>query len=133
LMISNFSSLSLSFLFQRVNQCLRNACHFSGIESCVAFIDCDHGNVRSHRRQMDSENWKRNENATKCFISEGGPFDYGVYHRAVNLVTQKTFAPRYVYSLFWGFQVSSPLPNCLKTFNCLSNSWICVLLLDHES
>ena len=123
-------SHTCTFLFQRVNQCLRNACHFSGIESCVAFIDCEHGNAQSHHRQVDLENWKRNQNATDCFISEDGPFDYGVYHRAVNLVAQQTFAKRYVYSLFWGFQV----PLVFKIVS--THSIVCLphgFLLDHES
>ncbi|MED6108453.1 putative cyclic nucleotide-gated ion channel 20, chloroplastic [Stylosanthes scabra] len=31
------------FGLQRVNQCLRDACHNSNIPGCMAFIDCGHG------------------------------------------------------------------------------------------
>lgn len=48
--------------------------------------------------------WKNNENASACFGKEG--FDFGIYETAVNLTTHRSFVKRYVYSLFWGFQVS---------------------------
>lgn len=69
------------------------------------FIDCGHG--KAHERfanYADWEPWKNNENATACFGKDG--FDFGIYQNAVNLTTHTSLVKRYVYSLFWGFQVS---------------------------
>lgn len=52
----------------------------------------------------DWDAWKINENATACFGKDG--FDFGIYQTVVNLTTHKSILTRYVYSLFWGFQVS---------------------------
>lgn len=48
-------------------------------------------------------NWTDNENATTCFSEEG--FAYGIYVKAVDLTTADSVITKYVYSLFWGFQV----------------------------
>lgn len=76
------------------------------MERCTEFIDCGHGD--GNKRFDDEptwELWKNNENATACF-GQGG-FDFGIYQSAVNLTTHQSLVTRYVYSLFWGFQVSS--------------------------
>lgn len=105
------SVLSLFFLFllQRVNQCLRDACHDSQIGRCREFIDCGHGNDYSKFSSDPSWNqWKNDTNSIACFSTDG--FDYGIYQQAVNLTTNHSLFTRYIYSLFWGFQV---FINCL--------------------
>ncbi|KAJ8433294.1 hypothetical protein Cgig2_012862 [Carnegiea gigantea] len=97
------------FGLQRVNQCLRDACHNSQIHSCMEFIDCGHGDGQRHNSSPGWSDWISNKNATACFDIDKGGFDYGIYGKAVNLVTQGSFTTRYVYSLFWGFQQISTL------------------------
>lgn len=46
-----------------------------------------------------------NVNASYCFQEDD--FYYGIYRSAVNLTTQDRVVTRYMYSLFWGFQVIS--------------------------
>lgn len=95
------------FLFtsiQRVNQCLQNACRGSKIDGCAKFIDCGHGNDFTEFQKLPTwEQWKNNSDASACFGLES--FNYGIYQNAVNLTTQGV-GTRYVYSLFWGFQVT---------------------------
>lgn len=93
---------------QRVNQCLRDACRDSGIESCKEFLDCGHGdNFAKFETKPAWKEWKENVNATACFSKDG--FAYGIYVQAVNLTTVHSPFTRYVYSLFWGFQQISTL------------------------
>ncbi|XP_024973474.1 probable cyclic nucleotide-gated ion channel 20, chloroplastic isoform X1 [Cynara cardunculus var. scolymus] len=93
---------------QRVNQCLRDACHNSGIESCMKFLDCGHGtDFQKFEVDPNWKSWKDNGNSSACF-SEGG-FPYGIYVKAVNLTTENSIITRYVYSFFWGFQQISTL------------------------
>ncbi|XP_022736402.1 probable cyclic nucleotide-gated ion channel 20, chloroplastic isoform X1 [Durio zibethinus] len=92
------------FGLQRVNQCLRNACHDSSFENCTELIDCGSGHTSFHPNWT---NWKDNANASTCFTADG--FSYGIYIQAVNLTTEKSIVTRYVYSLFWGFQQISTL------------------------
>lgn len=95
------------FGLQRVNECLHKACRESNITRCYEFIDCGHGN--NYRWSVDPawESWKKNENATACFVEDG--FHLGMYQAAVNLTTHESVGKRYVYSLFWGFQQISTL------------------------
>ncbi|CAA2981001.1 probable cyclic nucleotide-gated ion channel 20, chloroplastic isoform X1 [Olea europaea subsp. europaea] len=96
------------FGLQRVNQCLRDACHDSNLDKCMNFIDCGHGNdFGEFQKNPTWKQWKSNENATACF-GQGG-FSYGIYEQAVNLTTKRSVATRYIYSLFWGFQQISTL------------------------
>ncbi|XP_034917296.1 probable cyclic nucleotide-gated ion channel 20, chloroplastic [Populus alba] len=102
---------SLWYLFglQRVNQCLRDACHNSGYqEECKKFIDCSrHENAAE--QQVLSQNWTHwtnNANASDCFTPDH--FSYEIYVQAVNLTGENTIT-RYTYSLFWGFQQISTL------------------------
>ncbi|XP_021683421.2 probable cyclic nucleotide-gated ion channel 20, chloroplastic isoform X2 [Hevea brasiliensis] len=94
---------------QRVNQCLRDACHHSDIkDACMNFIDCGHGNeLVKFGSYKNWSSWEENENATACFTEDG--FSYGIYLQAVNLTTKHSIVTRYVYSLFWGFQQISTL------------------------
>lgn len=101
--IFNFSHFTSSFLVQRVNQCLRDACHHSGDFSCTRFIDCGHGNLEEFQKDPSWEIWKNNKNASDCFMKD--VFSYGIYAQAVNLTTEQNIITRYTYSLFWGFQV----------------------------
>lgn len=112
--LGNF--LDLLFFFQRVNQCLRDACHDSNLDKCMNFIDCGHGNdFGEFQKNPTWKQWKSNENATACF-GQGG-FSYGIYEQAVNLTTKRSVATRYIYSLFWGFQVSMRY-NSVINFHC---------------
>lgn len=96
------------FGLQRVNQCLRDACHASGILGCVDFIDCGHGLDYSHFASNPIwEQWKNSTEANACFGGDG--FSYGIYVQAVKLTTVQSLATRYIYSLFWGFQQISTL------------------------
>ncbi|KAJ9145631.1 hypothetical protein P3X46_027993 [Hevea brasiliensis] len=97
------------FGLQRVNQCLRDACHHSDIkDACMNFIDCGHGNeLVKFGSYKNWSSWEENENATACFTEDG--FSYGIYLQAVNLTTKHSIVTRYVYSLFWGFQQISTL------------------------
>lgn len=106
---------------QRVNQCFRDAC---GGGSCIKFIDCGRGDedVR-FGHDTDWIGWKNNASASACFGEDG--FSYGIYKQAVNL-TMKSLTTRYIYSLFWGFQVSSSIHLfCILCLNVLS-SFICI-------
>ncbi|XP_040998456.1 probable cyclic nucleotide-gated ion channel 20, chloroplastic isoform X2 [Juglans microcarpa x Juglans regia] len=96
------------FGLQRVNQCLREACHYSGMKTCTRFIDCGHGSDIEEFRYNHSWNiWKNNEKASDCFTKDG--FSYGIYEQAVILTTEHSIITRYTYSLFWGFQQISTL------------------------
>ncbi|KAF3438350.1 hypothetical protein FNV43_RR21112 [Rhamnella rubrinervis] len=97
------------FGLQRIHQCLRNACHDSGIKKCMNFLDCGYGDDTDRFKQVEAwDIWKNNANASSCFNKEGG-FPYGIYGEAVKLTTEKNAVTRYVYSLFWGFQQISTL------------------------
>lgn len=89
---------SYSFFFQRVNQCLRNACHSSNIDGCMKFIDCGRGHT-----DFAPDEWINNTNAVACLTKEG--FTYGIYENALPLTIETNIVNKYVYSLFWGFQV----------------------------
>ncbi|PWA82825.1 hypothetical protein CTI12_AA041140 [Artemisia annua] len=96
------------FGLQRVNQCLRRACHNSGFENCKKFIDCGHGNdFGSFEGDPKRNDWTKHVNATACFSEDG--FSYGIYIKAVNLTATDSIVTRYVYSFFWGFQQISTL------------------------
>ncbi|KAL3529432.1 hypothetical protein ACH5RR_008754 [Cinchona calisaya] len=96
------------FGLQRVNQCLQDACHDSGIARCMRFIDCGHGNdYPGFASDPTWDQWKNNENATACFT--GGDFSFRIYAQAVNLTTEGSVVTRYVYALFWRFQASPSL------------------------
>ncbi|CBI35308.3 hypothetical protein VitviT2T_026811 [Vitis vinifera] len=96
------------FGLQRVNQCLRDACHDSKIDKCMDFIDCGHGDKIGDFMPLPGwPLWKSNENASACFSDDG--FPYGIYTQAVNLTTKHSIVTRYTYSLFWGFQQISTL------------------------
>lgn len=97
--------MNLSHYFQRVNKCLRDACHRSGIGDCMRFIDCGHGDDPTRFASYPTwDQWKNNDEASACF--GGGDFSFGIYNQVVNLTTEQNVMTRYVYSLFWGFQVS---------------------------
>ncbi|KAJ0702466.1 putative cyclic nucleotide-binding domain, Ion transport domain, rmlC-like jelly roll [Helianthus annuus] len=98
------------FGLQRVNQCLRDACHKSGfgIVNCKKFIDCGYGNdFGSFKADPTWNNWKEHVNASACFDEDD--FPYGIYVKAVNLTAENSIIRRYIYSFFWGFQQISTL------------------------
>lgn len=93
-------------LWQRVNQCLQNACAASNIPSCKIFRDCgrdiDFGGQNGQIRQQ----WYNDSASTACFnTGDDATFQYGIYQQAVLLATKRSAVTRYIYSLFWGFQV----------------------------
>lgn len=93
--------ISVDLRTQRVNKCLEVACSNS---SCMAFIKCGHGHVKeSFEENASWVLWKNNEKANACFLKDG--FDFGICEAAVNLTTHRDGLDRYLYSLFWGFQV----------------------------
>nr|GMC75795.1 probable cyclic nucleotide-gated ion channel 20, chloroplastic isoform X1 [Ipomoea batatas] len=88
------------FGLQRVNQCLRDACHDSKIENCRRFIDCGHSySTREFSNYPSWSNWTRNVNATACFDKDYKDGYYGIYGQAINLTTKHSIVTRYVYSL----------------------------------
>nr|XP_011467789.1 PREDICTED: probable cyclic nucleotide-gated ion channel 20, chloroplastic isoform X2 [Fragaria vesca subsp. vesca] len=89
---------------QRVNQCLRDACHNTNSQSCVSLIDCWHAQSLP---EEELNKWRKNEKATDCFNAEGD-FSYGIYTPVVHLTTGDIMT-KYLYSLFWGFQQISTL------------------------
>jgi len=97
----SFSSFSL---FQRVNQCLRDACHSSNIPGCMKFIDCGRGHGKN-QPSLRSDQWINNTDAVACLDPSPDGFSYGIYENAVPLTIETNIVNKYVYSLFWGFQV----------------------------
>ncbi|MED6208910.1 hypothetical protein PIB30_049616 [Stylosanthes scabra] len=99
------------FGLQRVNQCLRNACHTSKIRGCMTFIDCGHGHDGIFQLDQTSNQWNNNADANACLNppSNGSGFAYGIYQNAVPLTTETNVINKYIYSLFWGFQQISTL------------------------
>ncbi|XP_025701492.1 probable cyclic nucleotide-gated ion channel 20, chloroplastic isoform X2 [Arachis hypogaea] len=96
------------FGLQRVNQCLRDACHNSVVTQCMKIIDCGYDRF-SHYTSSDSEMWRNNANATACLNSSSGAFDYGIYANVVQLTTHPKIVKKYLYALYWGFQQISTL------------------------
>ena len=104
------------FFPQRVNQCLRDACRNTENDKMCKFIDCGHGSDDDNL-DLDRNAWKINVNASACLTEDG--FPYGIYLKAVNLTTQDSVVTRYVYSLFWGFQVSLYSHTALYIYVCI--------------
>ncbi|XP_061369863.1 probable cyclic nucleotide-gated ion channel 20, chloroplastic isoform X2 [Gastrolobium bilobum] len=98
------------FGLQRVNQCLRDACHNSNITGCMKFIDCGHGLNGNNQSDLTSDQWNKNKDAIDCLNPPpDGGFSYGIYQNAVQLTVETNVVNKYVYSLFWGFQQISTL------------------------
>jgi hypothetical protein len=115
--LNNF--LLSRILSQRVNQCLRDACSASTIPYCDTFIDCGHSSYSAVNR----EKWSNDSSSTACFnTGNDATFQYGIYQQAVLLTTERSAVKRYIYSLFWGFQVHSI--SCFLVY-----FWICIFLL----
>ncbi|KAJ7975327.1 Cyclic nucleotide gated channel protein [Quillaja saponaria] len=104
------------FGLQRVNQCLREACHSSGFTACVKLIDCDHGRLDDFQTDQTLNLWRNNNSmADACFTQDG--FSYGIYDQVVNLTTKRSVVTRYIYSLCWGFlQVSTLAGNLVPSY-----------------
>ena len=95
-----------------MNQCLRDACHTSGIKHCMKFLDCGHGNVGRYAKDAAWKVWKHDKKSTACFNEDG--FPYGIYIKAVKLTAEPSPITRYIYSFFWGFQVLNFRGLCSK-------------------
>lgn len=91
------------FGLQRVNQCLRDACHNAKLLGCMELIDC---NSKSSNLSVT---WSQDQGAKDCFNSSSGAFAYGIYNAAVLLTIETRVVNKYVYALFWGFQQISTL------------------------
>lgn len=87
--------------FQRVNQCLQDACTSSQFSNCRTLIDCGTDDAAG---RVDGT-WVNHSNSTSCFDTDNGNFRYGIYEQAVLLTTRPSVVQRYIYALFWGFQV----------------------------
>lgn len=87
---------------------MRKACQHSNITGCSAFIDCG-----SDRASDQSKLWNKNVNATACLDSSSGAFPYGIYVHVVPLTIETRVVKKYVFALFWGFQV------CVSFFSFL--------------
>ncbi|KAL2334317.1 hypothetical protein Fmac_015530 [Flemingia macrophylla] len=99
------------FGLQRVNQCLRDACHGSNIIGCMKFIDCGRG---FGNNQPSSYKWINNSDAVACLDPSPDGFAYGIYLNAVPLTSETNIVNKYVYSLFWGFLQISTLAGNLE-------------------
>lgn len=96
------------YFLQRVNQCLRDACRdlHEQIPSCKKFIDCGRGNIQGFLKMKEEWiQWKNNSKTVDCFNPSSGSFPYGIYVQTVLISTKHSIVTRYIYSLFWGFQV----------------------------
>ncbi|XP_027357339.1 probable cyclic nucleotide-gated ion channel 20, chloroplastic [Abrus precatorius] len=93
------------FGLQRVNQCLRDACHNSNIPGCLKLVDCGLGHKEHNQIDQASAQWNNNTDAYNCLNPppQGG-FQYGMYAPAVQLIIETNVVNKYVFSLFWGFQ-----------------------------
>ncbi|XP_045817190.1 probable cyclic nucleotide-gated ion channel 20, chloroplastic [Trifolium pratense] len=92
------------FGLQRVNQCLRDACHLSELVGCKELIDCD-----ANAPNETAPQWRNNTRANDCLNPTSGVFAYGIYGSAVQLTIETRVINKYVYALFWGFQQISTL------------------------
>ncbi|KAH1234033.1 putative cyclic nucleotide-gated ion channel 20, chloroplastic [Glycine max] len=101
------------FGLQRVNQCLRDACHSSNIPGCMKFIDCGRGHGKN-QPSLRSDQWINNTDAVACLDPSPDGFSYGIYENAVPLTIETNIVNKYVYSLFWGFQQISTLAGNLE-------------------
>lgn len=107
------------FSYQRVNQCLQDTCSAAPNNfNCSTLIDCGRGHaIQSHARQQ----WVDDNDSSACFNTDGD-FDYGIYQKTVLLTTKSSAVKRYIYSLFWGFQVPKHMHannNCSMMLTCL--------------
>lgn len=94
--------LSSSDAFQRVSRCLRDACHHAAL---CEFTDCGNGDrADSFHHNKTWELWINNTDIINCFSAEN--IHSGIFLKAINLTTEHSLAKRYIYSLFWGLQVS---------------------------
>jgi len=84
---------------------------------CSTFIDC--GRDSGHK----SVTWSQNVNATACLNSTSGVFQYGVYVNAVPLTIETRVVKKYVYALFWGFQV------CISFFSFIFFSFVVMVYI----
>ncbi|KEH26823.1 cyclic nucleotide gated channel protein [Medicago truncatula] len=87
------------FGLQRVNQCLRDACHHSNLLGCMDLIDCD-----SKVGNISATLWSEDKSADACLNATSGAFSYGIYGNAIPLTIETKVINKYVYALFWGFQ-----------------------------
>lgn len=96
--------ISVFLLLQRVNQCLRDACNSTSLApNCSSLIDCGRG-ISIEQIDQNRKNWSNDLYSNDCF-NKDGHFQYGIYQQAVLLTTNNSIVKRYIYSLFWGFQV----------------------------
>lgn len=52
-----------------------------------------------------SATWSDDKGADACLNSTSGAINYGIYANAVQLTIETTVAKKYMYAVFWGFQV----------------------------
>jgi len=66
----------------------------------MRLIDCGHGVT-----EFISDKWINNTDAVACLNPSPDGFTYGIYENGVPLTIETNIVKKYVYSLFWGFQV----------------------------
>ena len=75
-------------------------------------IDCGHGHTANNHSGQTSALWSNNAEAIACLNPPPtSGFRYGIYVNAVPLTTETNVVNKYVYALFWGFQV------CISLFS----------------
>jgi len=85
---------------------LRDACGKTHIDRCMTIIDCGRqGYIRSKYFDQASALWNNNTDAIACLNPSPGGFQYGIYVNTVPLTMDISVPNKYIYSLFWGFQV----------------------------
>ena len=91
-----------------------------GLHLKEKLIDCERRNTTVTQAVL---NW--NVTAAACFQENG--FRYGIYWKAVNLTHDTNLPEKYIYSLFWGFQVIQ----VYKTVQLVCIGWHNVELLSY--
>jgi cyclic nucleotide gated channel len=72
----------------------------------MTFIDCGHGDRGINNLSDQTKTlWSNNPDAIACLNTSSTPFHYGIYVNAVPLTFETNILNKYIYSLFWGFQV----------------------------
>jgi len=72
----------------------------------MTVIDCGRqGYIRDKHSNQASALWNNNTDAIACLNPSPNGFQFGIYAYAVPLTMETSVPNKYIYSLFWGFQV----------------------------
>lgn len=67
--------------------------------------------------------WSEDLGAKACLNTSSNAFSYGIYEGAVPLTIETKVINKYVYALFWGFQV------CILFFYIKINSYVYITMV----